>query len=331
MRAVLPLAPSSPPWIPLTMRLRLLGHSTFWAVLFLTSTIEADTLKASAIKVDSIKLDELSKKIIWAKNFAPPFYIKSGRQAGKGFADGVQAMLEQELPQFDHQTVYMPLARLNDFWRKQDNYCFASMIFESLPPNTDYLLSRPNVFYFPHGIITRNSFPPARDVNEVALSSLLKNPNWIMGLINNRSFDATIDELMLEHEDTTRTFVRSDKDGLRRLLDMLLLERIDYLLDYPFVYHYYAKQAHFSQQLKFLKIRETKGAGVFGAVGCTNNVWGEQVMVEMNAAIDRLVSSPQYQHYVAEWQAADNDSTHYWQNFHRRAKEARIHYGDNTQ
>lgn len=255
--------------------------------------------------------------IKWAKNSAPPFYIREEGDAGAGFADGVQAFIEQALPQFDHRTVYMPLARLNDFWQKRANYCFASMIYTPTPQSTDYVLSRPNVYYLPHGVITHPQFAPA-DGDSVSLQNLLSQPDWTLGLIANRTFGETIDNLMKQHQDTIHSFVRSDREGLQSLLRMLALGRIDYLIDYQFVYEYYRKQAPFRQQLQFLRIEETSGRGILGAVGCTDNAWGNAIMSDVNQAIRRLLQSPQYRRFITDWQAVTMDHQQYWRTFHTR-------------
>lgn len=253
--------------------------------------------------------------ITWAKNHAPPFYIEKGEDADEGFADGVQRMLEQALPQYVHQTTHMPLKRLNDFWDKQQNYCFASMIYEPQPANGTYVLSQPNVYYLPHGAITRRSFAPADDSASVSLETLVNREDLTLGVINNRTFGPTIDDLLLQYRHITPVYVRSDRDGLRSLLDMLLLERIDYLLDYPFVYKFYQKKPKFKQQLQLLKLEETAGEGILGAIGCTDNAWGRAAIGEINHALTELMMTPKYRNFVAGWQAIGISQDQYWQAF----------------
>lgn len=263
--------------------------------------------------------------IRWAKNDAPPFYIDDGSAAGAGFADGVQAMLTQALPQYDHQNVFMPLPRLNDFWQKKAAYCFASMIHKPVDAESHYLLSQPNVFYAPHVVIARQPFAPAGDASAVSLQHLLKQEQLILGQIGPRAFGPTVDALLDQHKDTIQSFVRNDHDGVQSLLRMLALERIDYFIDYAFVYEFYQKQASVEQELQSLTIKETADEGILGAIGCTNSAWGERVIADINQALDQLLQSRQYRQFVARWQAIDTDDQQYW-----RAFDAQVDRLENT-
>lgn len=264
--------------------------------------------------------DGAAGTIIWAKNHAPPFYIKEGKEAGEGFADVVQRMLEQALPQYEHQIAHMPLQRLSDFWGKQHNYCFASMIYEPIPTNHKYVLSQPNVYYLPHGVITRRPFAPVDDSGTVSLEALLKRQELVLGVINNRTFGTTVNDLLSQYKHVTPVYVRSDRDGLRSLLQMLLLERIDYLLDYPFVYQFYQREPEFRQQLQLMTIDETAGEGILGAIGCTNNKWGKATIVDIDHALEQLLMTPEYRNFVAGWQAIGMSQTQYWQKFDTERK-----------
>lgn len=265
--------------------------------------------------IRSVGAAERVTQITWAKNHAPPFFISTGPNAGRGFADGVQAMLEQALPRVEHKTVYMPLPRLNDMWQKQANYCFASMIFEPLPADTHYVLSQPNMTYLPHGVIARRNFPPADGTATVSLEELLKNRDLVLGSIRNRTYGATIDALMAEHQHAPQEVLNGDRGGLQRLLEMLILERIDYLIDYAFVYEYYRQQPEFEHRLQLLPVEETRGESVLGAIGCTNNMWGKTAIAEINRALNMLLPMPAYREFIANWQAVGMDQKHYWQTF----------------
>lgn len=250
----------------------------------------------------------------WAKNHAPPFYIADA--GGKnGFADGVQAFLERALPQYQHRSVEIPLPRLNDFWRKGEHYCFASMIHKPLPDGGHYVLSAPNVYYLPHGIIVRRDFPIVDGSSQYPLTHLLNQPQLRLGTVGSRSFGPTVDKLIAAHADSADRFVRRDHDGLQGLLQMLLLERIDYVIDYAFVFEYYQSRPQFNQGLRFIRLTETRDEGVLGAIGCTNNEWGRGVIDDINSAITQLVQAPDYRRFVADWQGIDMSQQQYWQAF----------------
>lgn len=260
--------------------------------------------------------------IDWAKNDAPPFYINANGDA-RGFADGVQEQLQQVLPQFSHRTVHMPLPRLNDFWQKGENYCFASMIYKPASNSSNFILSRPNVYYAPHGVITRKDFAPTANKTQVLLSSLLTQPQLVLGMIGNRAFGTTVDNLLAQHQQTTERFVRRDRDGVRSLLNMLKLDRIDYFLDYAFVFQYYNQQQEFAGNLRFVALEETDEEGILGAIGCTNNPWGRAMIAHINQGLETLLRTPRYREYVSRWQAVGMTEEQYWQAFDTAVQAAR--------
>lgn len=269
-----------------------------------------------------VKAAESPTTISWAKVPAPPFFINTGPEAGQGFADGIQTMLEQALPHFEHQTVYMPLTRLKHFWQEQANYCFAIAISEPLPSDASYVLSQPNMVYLPHGIIVRRTFESADGATTISFKQLLNDQKLVWGSMRNRRYGPTLDRLMEEYKHTTREQLKGDRDGLHRFLQMLVLGRIDFLVDYPFVYEYFKQQPEFKDQLRFLVVEETLGHGILGSIGCTSNPWGKAVIVEIDRALERLLQTPKYRNFIASWLAVGMDHTQYWQLFEEQRRSS---------
>lgn len=264
--------------------------------------------------------------LTWAQNNAPPFFITEGPQAGEGFGGPLQRLLQKELPQFQHVTEIMPLKRLNQYWHAGANYCFVTMIHQPLPADADYALSIPNVYYRPHGIIARKNDPLAAKIRATyssgrdvyPLENFLNATNISLGLMSRRSFGHRIDALLAQYQHRLDIFERSDADGLVGLFSMLKLGRVDYIIDYPFVFQFYDRQPDFRDQLQFIAVTETEDQSVWGAVGCSDNAWGADKLSAINSAIVRLSGRPEYRDLVLSWHAAPDHHEEYWQKLQQK-------------
>mgnify|MGYP006171843739 CR=1 FL=1 len=274
--------------------------------------------------------DVPQRELIWAQNNAPPFFITEGPNRGQGFGDPMQRMLEEELSSFRHITREMPLRRLNQFWKQGANYCFATMIHQPLRPDANYILSIPNVFYRPHGIIAARNNSRVQGIKTrhaehqpaYSIRYFFQEPKIRFGLMSNRTFGPKIDPLLNAHKDQLEIYDRSDADGLEGLFNMLKVGRVDYLIDYPFVFRYYDRQAAYRDHFQFIPLHENRDDGIWGAVGCSKNRWGEQRITEINAAITRLVDRQDYRELIIKWHAAEGEEERYWQGLRHRVQQA---------
>lgn len=275
-------------------------------------------------------LETPQRELIWAQNNAPPFFITEGPNRGQGFGDPMQRMLEEELPGFQHITRQMPLRRLNQFWKQGANYCFATMIHQPLKPDAHYILSIPNVFYRPHGIIATRNNSRVQGIKTrhtehfpaYSLSYFFQEPEIRFGLMSNRTFGPKIDPLLNAHKDKLEIYDRSDADGLEGLFDMLKVGRVDYLIDYPFVFRYYDHQEPYRDHFQFIPLHENRDEGVWGAVGCSKNDWGEERIAAINTAITRLIDRQDYRELMIKWHAAEGEEDRYWKQLQHRVQQS---------
>ncbi len=92
-------------------------------------------------------------------------------------------------------------------------------------------------------------------------------------------------------------------DAQINLMTMLLSQRVDYTIDYEMIKRYYdtTHQPSSREQLVFLLIKEYEGQSIEGAIGCSNNDWGQQAAASLNSAINKLQSSERFQQALDVW------------------------------
>jgi uncharacterized protein (TIGR02285 family) len=124
------------------------------------------------------------------------------------------------------------------------------------------------------------------------------------------------------HKDKLEIYDRSDADGLEGLFDMLKTGRVDYLIDYPFVFRYYDRLEAYRNRFQFILLQENQDDGVWGAVGCSKNRWGEERIAAINSALRRLVDRPDYRELVIKWHAAEGEEQDYWERLRNTVTQA---------
>ena len=256
--------------------------------------------------------------LTWAKNDAAPFYYGDLQGGTNGFGDQMQKLLEAELPQYKHVSIQIPLRRLNRSWANNQDMCFSTMIYEdrAFP---DYLLSIPNVYYEPHGIITRREFAESLDKkrNRVSLKYLLSIDDVRMGKIATRTFGPILDDILAKNESNVFPLERVGQSDIRGLIKMLAQNRFDYFIEYEYVFDYFKRETELTEGLVFIPIEEVKNSGVLGAVGCTRGQWGRAVIEDINVAITRIRNSEDYKNVLTKWLARKGDEKKYLKNYRR--------------
>ncbi|MEL0169061.1 MAG: TIGR02285 family protein [Pseudomonadaceae bacterium] len=268
----------------------------------------------------SSSLSAAGQAITWVKNNAPPFYLINDPDGETGFGDRVQTLLESAMPQYAHQTIQMPLTRLEQSWERYAPLCFATMISEP-PLNNHYQLSIPYAVYLPHGLISTRAF--ARTLSRepdgsVSLERLLSEQTVNLGHIAGRTYGSRVDLILKRHEAQVDMVQRVGANETAGALAMLQHNRFDLIIEYGFVLNHVPSDSERYPALVFTPIAETRGMAVLGAVGCTNSPAGHAALQDINVAISKMVQSEEYLRAVSRWLVPATEQTEYWRLFDER-------------
>lgn len=256
--------------------------------------------------------------LVWVYTSAPPFYITDGPLKGHGFADQALRMLQQELPDFDHVLRMMPIRRLFQFWKEDANFCLMTMVQHPWPRDGDFILSVPYALYRPHGVIIKADNPRVSEIMPratdapVSVERFFAARNLLFGTMSDRPLGRDLDPLFEYHRNHMQIVDRGDTHNLDGLFNMLKRGRIDYLIDYPFVFHFYDEQPDYKGLFELIPLTENRDALIWASVGCTNNAWGKQVVADLNRAIPRLAQRDEYRQLVVKWHAEKGKEAEYW-------------------
>jgi len=255
--------------------------------------------------------------LVWLKNDAPPFYFLDGPNKGTAYGDVLQSLLEERLVGYTHKTERIPLSRLQHYWQKGPVKCFATMIHRP-PIYSGYLTSRATVLYRPQGIVTTRAFLESRNISPdkpVSLAEFLDQQPLSMGYIAGRSFGATLDRIIAQHDDVLETITRPGGTETKGALTMLAFGRFDFMIEYEFILDYLRHRDFPNTQFVFLPITEMAGAYIDGAVGCSDSKPGRQVLAAIDAALEEVLTLPVYRQTIERWLVKPEQHETYWRDY----------------
>lgn len=242
-----------------------------------------------------------TKTVLWALNEAPPFHMAAGPERGQGFCEKLVAAAIRATPELTHEVQYLPNLRVEMLWQNNQNLCFPCMI-HSKQPQSEIIHSKITHNYPPHGIITRSTTAAsmiAEFGNPLNLAALSAAAKYRFVQPAGRGY-GILQPLVTEHilSDLNTTVLTGDH-GTASMFAMIAGGRVDYTIDYPFVMDYFAA-AH-QGEFQFVPIEQNYQQQLAGAMACTDNPWGRQVIGLLNQRIDEIRYDPEFIHALDRW------------------------------
>mgnify|MGYP001173882235 CR=1 FL=1 len=242
---------------------------------------------------------ERSDVLPWVINAAPPFHFVSGEYQGQGICDLLIDVVDEQLPFVQKTRSVFAQTRITQQF-EQRNQCFPCMIYR--PERNTAVFTLPTHFYFPHGVIT--SAENARRMTEryghpIELAALMQDPAWRFGFPAGRQYPALQHIIDAQSSIGGYRLIHTGENATLAILAMIKANRIDYTIDYQILHQVNVEQGDTS--LVFLEIKETAGTLVLGAIGCTNNEWGQQMTEQINAHIDTIRRDPRFLESLLRW------------------------------
>lgn len=241
-----------------------------------------------------------ARQINWSLNTAPPFHILSGDYQNQGICDSLMDVVDEKLAEYRSSRTVMPQTRIGLQFEREENLCFPCMIKQD--DNQRSVFTRPTHLYFPHGIIT--SSEKATQIREqfgepVRLAELLASNNFRLGHPSGRRYGDLQPLLDAYEGDNSYRLLRTGENATVAILSMIKSGRIDYTIDYKSLKTFDDRTSDGS--LEFLSIAENQGKLVKGAIGCTNNEWGRQVVADINKALPDIRQDPRFLQTLGLW------------------------------
>jgi uncharacterized protein (TIGR02285 family) len=246
--------------------------------------------------------------ITWMEVSMPPYFIQDGPDKNQGYGDVVSAILQEQLPEYDHFKMVTNVTRHFHKFKQGEKVC--SIGLYKTPEREEFIhFSIPSFLTLPAVLITKKgALTDFGTRSSIKLDDVLRNKNFIIGLSKDRSYGIRIDTLLNHYKDRDNLIVYAGQELSANYFKMLMLNRIDGLIGLPDEAMYQAEKMGLRDQLATLVIEENQQnyAGWFCAVGCSNNGWGRAVIDKINKILLQQRPSARYRSAYERWLDANS-------------------------
>jgi uncharacterized protein (TIGR02285 family) len=260
-----------------------------------------------------------AETISWAKTHFVPVYITEGVYKGRGIVDKQYTLLQENMPQYQHESFTVNVARIIRMMTKGKPVC--SSFLKNHEREKVMYFSNPTYPLPTHElhIIQANRKNIEKTLgtdfsNTLSLETLLRDyPNLRLGAIAKRSYGPRQDALIEKYKE--QIYFRYDAADSSGLFKMLELGRIDYILEYPYALSFYLKSNEITTKVSSFKTKEA-AQSLYAYMACTKNDWGKKIIAQINAITEKKRESERYRALVESWLSEDS-KRYYRQDYER--------------
>ena len=217
-------------------------------------------------------------------------------------SDLARTLIQEKLKNYAHDTVAAPIPRIVSEIRSGSHWCWAGAIRTEEREGFSYL-SIPFIFTFPQRIIIRKERRAqflAR--GPLSLEALLQDRSLRTGVARSRAYSPAIDALLTRYPPGQYT------SSIPEAVQMLLADRLDYVVEDSGVAMAHARQQGREDDLAALSFKEMAGY-VMGHVMCPKNDWGKGVVADIDAVLNNERATPRYRFIVDAFHTEDDRHT----------------------
>jgi len=246
--------------------------------------------------------------IVWMIWDLPPNFISKGPLKNKGYEDIRLKMIQDKLPQYNHEAQIMNFNRAVSIFKDKDDskkiYCANDMVSHKSLDFDDYM----SMASFPFkGQFLVTSLDKAhlftKNAKNVVLKDILENEKLKLVLSKNRPYlDAgiIIKEYLIKNPSQNHITEMSTLNTGLSMFNFVLKGRADYTLEYVFRATYYSKLIGKSNQFFAIPIKENDGV-FYGYHSCVKTKKGKKVIDEIDEIIRELKSTDAWMQPFVDW------------------------------
>lgn len=257
----------------------------------------------SLMMAASPSLSRAKDTVSWMEAVMPPFFIQEGPSKGKGYGDEITRIIEQQLTDYEHDEVITNITRHFYKFKQGEHVCSVGLY--KTPEREEFMyFSLPSFLTLPPVIIIKKDRHSAfNNRASVGLGEILNNKTLMIGLVKDRSYGTTLDDILAEHKEQKNVVKFTGQELSNNLFKMLMMDRLDGLIGLPEEALYQAEQMGIRDQLMTLIIEENQNNynGWMSAVGCSRNEWGRTIIARINQVLLKQRPTEQYRAAYERW------------------------------
>ena len=242
------------------------------------------------------------KNISWAIYDLPPSYIVqppgSPNKLGDGIGDKILGMLMKEMPDYQHTIVLMTVPRIFAEMQAGKPVCVINVrrsaerdqLAWSTPllttPSTQLVLKQAELNRHPEW---KNGVSLKKISSDASLHGLYQSQ---------RSFGDKVDAIL--HDPANVGLKENSSASATNALKMVAMGRISYTIEYPQLIALRIRTGELPSDMTTVPILEAESY-VEGHAMCTRNAWGLTVMRRIDASVQKLAATREYQAALDSW------------------------------
>jgi len=230
-----------------------------------------------------VSTSSLADDVKWLVSDWPPYQYQQGSDY-LGYSTDTLRVVLKYLPQHQHNFQTSNYKRRHSKFKQQDKVCTFG-ISKSADRQVYMHFSKPAELFFPIQIFMReDTYLSLNKPKEVSLETLLTKQQGKLAITPGVVYSAEVDKLIKEKRFTGNIYINSTKAISKNLYAMLLLERIDFLLDWPPEGRYGLSLTQTKGKVKSVILKEAQGMSIAYAA-CPKNKWGRDMISQINLAL----------------------------------------------
>ncbi len=242
--------------------------------------------------------------ITWLEYELAPGYINRGEEQGKGFANLANRWLQQQLPQWHHENKPSSIARMLSLAKNTQTIC--SGLLKTPERENILVFSEPIQTLATHRLyfLKRNQAKLESIIGQpltqtISLQSLMKHLDKLdFAIAAGRSYGANRDEILQQYHDKMQVSTQYRLGS--QFITRLLVGRLDFIIEYPWIIQYEQSEQDFDQQtLGSVEIAES-GARLDVHIACSPTPIGKEVISAINQVYRTHPENP-LQSYADSW------------------------------
>ena len=225
--------------------------------------------------------------ITWYTNDAPPVRILDGPYAKQGVADHVLKIMREGLTDYEHKELVMNRSRFLAMLKAEEKVADVGLL--KLPEREEYIeFSIPVGLIIPNAVIVKENrlseLEPFIDDGYFMFEKALKESNLKVGISSQRAYGGIVDKVCQKNATSENIHTYAGGKMFKPLLELVMNNRIDYTIGYPFEAQYLALKYDWQEKLVSLPILGMPRY-LPVHVGAPKNAWGKQVIKRVNEII----------------------------------------------